>query len=120
MKKVKRGDIFMANLDPGIGSEQKGKRPVLIIQNNLGNKHAPTIIVAPITSSMSKTIIPTHVLLRSEITGLDRDSIVLLEQIRAIDKSRLIEKMGELSKVEIMDVEIAMMISLDLNKKEDI
>lgn len=118
--KVKRGDIFLADLDPGRGSEQKGRRPVLVLQNNMGNKFSPTIIIAPITGSKSKNVIPTHVLIKQEISGLEMDSLVLLEQLRAIDKERLITKLGELNKVQIMEVEEATLISLGLDKREEI
>lgn len=118
--RVQRGDIFFANLDPGVGSEQQGRRPVLVLQNNVGNKFSPTIIVAPITSYIQKNRLPTHVLITEEISGLDRDSIVLLEQIRTIDKKRLLGKIGELSKVALMRIEQAAQVSLGLKKEEEI
>ena len=118
--RVQRGDIFFANLDPGVGSEQQGRRPVLVLQNNVGKKFSPTIIVAPITSYVQKNRLPTHVLLTEEISGLDRDSIVLLEQIRTIDKKRLLGKIGELSKVALMRIEQAAQVSLGLKKEEEI
>ncbi|HHX04250.1 MAG TPA: type II toxin-antitoxin system PemK/MazF family toxin [Tissierellia bacterium] len=118
--RVQRGDIFFANLDPGVGSEQQGRRPVLVLQNNVGNKFSPTIIVAPITSYVQKNRLPTHVLITEEISGLDRDSIVLLEQIRTIDKKRLLGKIGELSKVALMRIEQAAQVSLGLKKEEEI
>ena len=118
--RVQRGDIYLADLDPGVGSEQKGTRPVLVLQNNVGNRFSPTIIIAPITGHIHKGSIPTHVLIKEEISGLEKDSNVLLEQIRTIDKQRLITKLGERSKVALMDVEEATRISLGLDKKEEI
>ncbi len=118
--KVQRGDIYLADLDPGLGSEQQGTRPVLVLQNNIGNRFSPTIIIAPITGHIRRGNIPTHVLIREEISGLEKDSNVLLEQIRTIDKQRLITKLGELSKVALMDIEEATRISLGLDKKEEI
>ncbi len=118
--RAQRGDIFLVDLDPGVGSEQKGKRPVLVIQNNVGNKYSPTLIVAPITSFINKTKIPTHVKLRDEVSGLKKDSIVLLEQLRTIDKSRLISKIGSISKVTMLEVEKATKISLGLDDNMEI
>ena len=93
---IKRGDMFYADLSPVVGSEQGGIRPVLIIQNDLGNKYSPTVIAAAITSQMNKTKLPTHIPIGSQNSGLKADSIVLTEQIRTIDKSRLKEKMGHM------------------------
>ena len=93
---VKRGDIFYADLSPVVGSEQGGIRPVLIIQNDVGNKHSPTVIAAAITSRLNKTKLPTHIEVDASLYGLSKDSVVLLEQIRTIDKQRLREKMGHL------------------------
>lgn len=118
--KVQRGDIFFADLDPGVGSEQKGRRPVLVLQNNVGNRFSPTVIIAPITSYVQKNRLPTHVLITEEISGLGRDSVVLLEQIRTIDKKRLLGKIGELSKVALMRIEQATQVSLGLKKEEEI
>ncbi len=118
--KAQRGDIFLVDLDPGVGSEQKGKRPVLILQNNIGNKYSPTIIVAPITSYINKTKIPTHVKLKEYVSGLKKDSIVLLEQLRTIDKCRLISKIGSISKVTMLEVEKATKISLGLDDNIEI
>lgn len=118
--KVQRGDIFFADLDQGVGSEQQGKRPVLVLQNNVGNRFSPTIIVAPITSYVQKNRLPTHVLITEEISGLDRDSIVLLEQIRTIDKKRLLGRLGSLSKVALMKIEMAAEVSLGLQKEDEI
>ena len=94
---VKRGDMFYADLSPVIGSEQGGIRPVLIIQNDLGNKYSPTVIAAAITSQTGKTKLPTHIQLDSAECGLKSDSVVLTEQIRTIDKSRLKEKIGHIN-----------------------
>ena len=91
--KVKRGDIFYADLSPVVGSEQGGVRPVLVVQNDIGNKYSPTVIIAAITSQMSKVKLPTHVEVSAEF-GLPKNSVVLLEQIRTIDKKRLREKVG--------------------------
>ena len=91
---VKRGDIYYADLSPVVGSEQGGTRPVLIIQNDVGNKFSPTVIAAAITSKTDKSKLPTHIDVYAEKYGLARDSVILLEQIRTIDKKRLIEKMG--------------------------
>ncbi len=118
--KAQRGDIFLVDLDPGVGSEQKGKRPVLILQNNIGNKYSPTIIIAPITSYISKTNIPTHVKLKETVSGLKKDSIVLLEQLRTIDKSRIISKIGSISKVTMLEVEKATKISLGLDDNMEV
>ena len=93
---VKRGDMFYADLSPVVGSEQGGIRPVLIIQNDMGNKYSPTVIAAAITSQTGKTKLPTHIAIHSENNGLKSDSIVLAEQIRTIDKSRLKEKIGHI------------------------
>jgi len=93
---IRRGDIFYADLSPVIGSEQGGVRPVLIVQNDVGNRFSPTVIAAAITSQRAKANLPTHIMLQAENTGLARDSIVLLEQIRTIDKHRLKERMGRL------------------------
>lgn len=93
---IKRGDMFYADLSPVVGSEQGGIRPVLIIQNDVGNKHSPTVIAAAITSQTGKTKLPTHIAIGSQNNGLKSDSIVLTEQIRTIDKSRLKEKIGHI------------------------
>ncbi|WP_459129543.1 type II toxin-antitoxin system PemK/MazF family toxin [Guggenheimella bovis] len=119
-EQILRGDIFLADLSTGVGSEQQGRRPVLILQNNMGNRFAPTVIIAPITARMEKTDLPTHVLIREEVSGLERDSFVLLEQLRAIDKSRLLRKIGSLNKVNLMETERATLISLGLLKEEEI
>ena len=93
---VRRGEIYYADLSPVVGSEQGGIRPVLIVQNDVGNKHSPTVIAAAITSQRGKSRLPTHIEVQAEQCGLAKDSIVLLEQIRTIDKKRLKDKMGEL------------------------
>ena len=100
---VKRGDMFYADLSPVIGSEQGGIRPVLIIQNDVGNKYSPTVIAAAITSQTSKNKLPTHIEIDSKTYGLKSDSVVLAEQIRTIDKSRLKEKIGHITDAEIMN-----------------
>ena len=99
---IKRGDMFYADLSPVVGSEQGGVRPVLIIQNDVGNKHSPTVIAAAITSQMGKNKLPTHIEIGSQNGGLKADSIVLTEQIRTIDKSRLKEKIGHIDDEEII------------------
>lgn len=111
---IKRGDIFYADLSPVIGSEQGGIRPVLIVQNDIGNKHSPTVIAAAITSQKEKSKLPTHIELHSENCGLAKNSVVLLEQIRTLDKKRLKEKMGNLDN-SIMDmINSALSISFGL------
>ena len=111
---VKRGDIFYADLSPVVGSEQGGVRPVLIVQNDIGNKYSPTIIVAAITSQINKAKLPTHMEIKAFEYGLNRDSVVLLEQIRTIDKKRLREKIGSFD-VEMMEkVNQGLLISLGL------
>ena len=99
---IKRGDIYYADLRPVIGSEQGGIRPVLVVQNDIGNKHSPTIIVVAITSKMNKAKLPTHIELSSKKYGIVKDSVILLEQIRTIDKSRLKEKIGHIDDEEVM------------------
>lgn len=99
---VKRGDMFYADLSPVVGSEQGGVRPVLVIQNNVGNKYSPTVIVSAITSQLNKSKLPTHIELDSEEFGLKSDSIILTEQIRTIDKSRLKEKIGHINDTQVM------------------
>lgn len=100
---VKRGDMFYADLSPVVGSEQGGIRPVLIIQNDMGNKYSPTVIAAAITSQTGKNKLPTHIELGSQTCGLKSDSVVLAEQIRTIDKSRLKEKIGHIDDNQIID-----------------
>ena len=112
---IKRGDIYYADLSPVVGSEQGGIRPVLIIQNDIGNKHSPTVICAAITSQMNKAKLPTHVELDSSRYALVKDSVVLLEQLRTIDKKRLRDKVCHLDREILRKVERALLISLDLN-----
>ena len=100
---IKRGDMFYADLSPVVGSEQGGIRPVLIIQNDMGNKYSPTVIAAAITSQVNKNKLPTHIEIESDEFGLKSDSVILAEQIRTIDKSRLKEKIGHINDEEIMD-----------------
>ena len=117
MESFKRGDLYFADLSPVVGSEQGGVRPVLIIQNNVGNKYSPTIIVAAITSQINKAKLPTHIELSSDIYGLPKDSVVLLEQVRTLDKRRLKERIGELSPSKMQKVNTALLISLGFNDK---
>lgn len=112
---IHRGDIYYADLRPVVGSEQGGVRPVLIIQNDIGNKHSPTVICAAITSQMNKAKLPMHVELDSSRYALVKDSVVLLEQLRTIDKKRLRDKVCHLDREILRKVERALLISLDLN-----
>ena len=112
---VKRGDIYYADLSPVIRSEQGGVRPVLIIQNDIGNKYSPTVIAAAITSQKDKTKLPTHIQVNASGCGLAKDSIVLLEQVRTIDKQRLKEKMGALDTVSMDRVNKALTVSFGLS-----
>ncbi len=114
MSMVKRGDIYYADLSPVVGSEQGGMRPVLIVQNDTGNKHSPTVIAAAITSQLGKAKLPTHIELSAQSVGLSRDSVILLEQIRTIDKSRLREKMGRLDEDTMTKVDNAIAVSFGL------
>ena len=111
---VRRGDIFYADLSPVVGSEQGGLRPVLIVQNDVGNKYSPTVIAAAITSKMGKTHLPTHIDIYADKVGLQKDSVILLEQIRTIDKRRLREKMGHLDDEAMSEVNNAISISFGL------
>lgn len=111
---IKRGDIFYADLSPVVGSEQGGLRPVLIVQNDVGNKYSPTVIAAAITSQMTKTRLPTHIDVYAENFGLSRDSVILLEQIRTIDKRRLREKMGHIDDGLMQKVNDAISVSFGL------
>ncbi|MDF2505308.1 MAG: growth inhibitor [Clostridium sp.] len=111
---VKRGDIFYADLSPVVGSEQGGIRPVIIIQNDIGNKYSPTVIVAAITSQINKAKLPTHVEISSEEYGLNKDSVVLLEQIRTLDKKRLKEKIGHMTDSDMEKVDKALLVSIAL------
>ena len=114
MNGVKRGDIYYADLSPVVGSEQGGMRPVLIVQNDTGNKHSPTVIAAAITSQTGKARLPTHIELAGQGLGLSRDSVVLLEQIRTIDKSRLRERMGRADDLLMNRVDNAIAVSFGL------
>lgn len=109
---VKRGEIYYADLSPVIGSEQGGIRPVLVVQNDVGNRYSPTVIAAAITSKLDKARMPTHIALDAREHGLSRDSVVLLEQIRTIDKRRLRDKIGELSALDMQRINRALLISL--------
>ena len=111
---IKRGDIYYADLSPVVGSEQGGIRPVLIVQNNVGNRFSPTVIAAAITSQQSKAKLPTHIPLFANTAGLARDSVVLLEQVRTIDKRRLIEKMGTVDENSMDAINNAISISFGL------
>ena len=111
---VKRGDIYYADLSPVVGSEQGGLRPVLIIQNDIGNRYSPTVIAAAITSRMSKTKLPTHIDIYADKVGLAKDSVVLLEQIRTLDKRRLKEKMGHLDEGTMSAINQAIAVSFGL------
>ena len=112
MTEIKRGDVYYADLSPVVGSEQGGIRPVLIVQNNIGNKYSPTIIAAAITSQINKAKIPTHIELKSVEVGLAKDSVVLLEQLRTLDKRRLKEKIGNVDVVKMKMIDNALLVSL--------
>jgi len=114
MVEVKRGFVFFADLSPVVGSEQGGYRPVLVVQNNVGNKFSPTVIVAAITSHIEKAKLPTHVELNAQPYGLEKDSVILLEQIRTIDKQRLQQKITELDDQTMLRIDEALKISLGL------
>jgi mRNA interferase MazF len=109
---VKRGDVFYADLSPVVGSEQGGIRPVLVVQNNVGNKYSPTIIAAAITSQINKAKIPTHIEIKASEVGLSKDSVVLLEQLRTLDKRRLKERVGSVSVSKMDMINNALLISL--------
>ncbi len=111
---IKRGDIFYADLSPVIGSEQGGLRPVLIVQNDVGNRYSPTVIAAAITSKLGKARLPTHIDVIGKSAGLSKDSVILLEQIRTIDKRRLKEKMGHLDEETMHSVNDAIEVSFGL------
>ena len=111
---VKRGDIYYADLSPVVGSEQGGMRPVLIVQNDVGNKHSPTVIAAAITSQINKAKLPTHIALGARTYGLSKDSVILLEQIRTIDKKRLKDRMGKLDDKLMNQVDNAIAVSFGL------
>lgn len=111
---VKRGDVYFADLSPVVGSEQGGVRPVLVIQNDIGNRFSPTVIVAAITAQIQKAKLPTHVEIDAKQYGFERDSVILLEQIRTIDKQRLTDKITHLDEVMMSRVDEALQISLGL------
>lgn len=111
---VKRGDVFFADLSPVVGSEQGGVRPVLIIQNDIGNRFSPTVIVAAITAQIEKAKLPTHIEIDANKYGFDRDSVILLEQLRTIDKQRLTDKITHLDRAMMYKVDEALRISLGL------
>lgn len=117
LQSIKRGDIFYADLSPVIGSEQGGLRPVLIVQNDVGNKYSPTVIAAAITSRMGKTRLPTHIDIHADRVGLSKDSVILLEQIRTLDKKRLKEKMGHLDDDVMNRVDLAIAVSFGLSER---
>lgn len=113
---VKRGDIFYADLSPVVGSEQGGVRPVLIVQNDTGNRHSPTVIAAAITSQTGKARLPTHINIAGGSVGLSKDSVILLEQVRTIDKRRLRERMGKLDEQQMQLVDNALAVSFGLSE----
>ena len=113
--KIKRGDLFYADLSPVVGSEQGGVRPVIVVQNDVGNKYSPTIIVAPVTSQMNKAKLPTHVKLKGNKYGLPKNSVALMEQLRTIDKKRLRDKIGSFSEDIMNKIDEAMSVSLALD-----
>ena len=114
-KRVKRGQLYFADLSPVIGSEQGGARPVLVIQNDVGNRYSPTVIAAAITSQQNKAKLPTHIEISAKAVGLSRNSVVLLEQIRTLDKRRLKEKMGTLDTQLMQQVDDAIAVSFGLS-----
>ncbi len=112
---IKRGDIFYADLSPVVGSEQGGLRPVLIVQNDVGNKYSPTVIAAAITSKITKSKLPTHIDIYASSVGLSKDSVVLLEQIRTLDKTRLKEQVGHLDDAHMRQINEAISVSFGLS-----
>jgi len=112
MEEIKRGEIYYADLSPVVGSEQGGIRPIVVLQNDIGNKYSPTVIVAAITSQINKARIPTHIELSSINYSLPKDSVVLLEQIRTIDKTRLKQKISTLDNLKMKEINRAILISL--------
>ena len=113
---IKRGELYYADLSPVVGSEQGGVRPVLVVQNDVGNKYSPTVIAAAVTSKINKAKLPTHIELPSNMYGLQKDSVILLEQIRTLDKRRLKERIGELNETTMSRVDNAILISLGFVK----
>ena len=116
---IKRGDIYYADLAPVVGCEQGGIRPVVVIQNNIGNRYSPTVIVAAITSRLGKHRLPTHIMIGNNFPGLHRDSMILMEQVRTIDRSRLLEYIGSLDSAQLMRMNRAIVISLGLKEGTD-
>ena len=114
---IKRGELYYADLSPVVGSEQGGVRPILIVQNDIGNKYSPAVIAAAVTSKINKAKLPTHIELAAADFGLAKDSVVLLEQIRTLDKRRLKERIGELSPLCMRKVDNALLISLGFGKE---
>ena len=113
---IKRGELYYADLSTVVGSEHGGLRPVLVVQNDVGNKYSPTVIAAAVTSKINKAKLPTHIELPSNSYGLAKDSVILLEQIRTLDKRRLKERIGELSELTMTRVDKAILISLGFEK----
>lgn len=111
---INRGEIYYADLSPVVGSEQGGVRPVLVVQNDVGNRFSPTVIIAAITSQLTKAKLPTHIELSREKYNLPKDSVVLLEQIRTLDKRRLKERVGQIDSLTMQRVDVAIMISLGI------
>lgn len=120
LNNIRRGEIYYADLSPVVGSEQGGMRPVLIVQNDIGNKYSPTVIAAAITSQLSKAKLPTHIPLDAQCYGLSKNSVVLLEQVRTLDKKRLREKMGKLDTDVMTQVDGAIAVSFGLSAEEEI
>jgi len=116
---IKKGNVYYAMLDPVIGSEQDGKRPVVVIQNDLANKYSPTVIIAPITTVLKKTYLPTHIIIKKN-NFLKKDSIILLEQVRVIDKTRIITFLGKLTRTQVQQVDRALVkaFSIDIENME--
>ena len=114
---IKRGELYYADLSPVVGSEQGGVRPVLVVQNDVGNKYSPTVIAAAVTSRINKAKLPTHIELNAVDYGLSKDSVVLLEQIRTLDKKRLKERIGELPLQTMKKVNVALLISLGFSEQ---
>ena len=112
---MRRGDVYYADLRPVVGSEPGGVRPVLIVQNDIGNRHSPTVICAAITSKMNKAKLPTHIEIRSSQYDMDKDSVVLLEQIRTIDKKRLMDRICHLDESIMRKIDQALRVSLELS-----
>ena len=117
---IKRGELYYADLSPVVGSEQGGVRPILVVQNDTGNKYSPTIIAAAVTSKLTKAKLPTHIELSANEFGLTKDSVIMLEQIRTLDKRRLKERIGELSMDTMKKVNVALLISLGFGENAGI